>query len=126
MICRRRSPLTLAPIPRLLWVTGAGACWSPCCAIQSWDEYDCTIREMGVDWQQGWKDRLKHAEEMFRSVARVGAADWESEGWQHAKNPIIVPWDKDSSPARFILPLSKAWLKKETLPGALPTRSTIA
>jgi len=89
--------------------------------IASWDEYDCTIREMGVDWEQGWKDRLKHAEEMFQSVARVGAAEWESDGWQRAKNPIIVPWDKDSSPARFILPLCKAWLKKETLPGALPT-----
>jgi hypothetical protein len=89
--------------------------------IASWDEYDCTIREMGVDWQEGWKDRLEHAEAMFRSVARIGAAEWESDGWQRAKNPIIVPWDKDSSPARFILPLCEAWLKRETLPGALTT-----
>jgi hypothetical protein len=89
--------------------------------IASWDEYDSIIRAMGVDWEEGWNERLEHAEEMFRSVARVGAVEWGADGWQRAKNPIVSPWDKDSSPAKSILHLCEAWLKKETLPGALQT-----
>jgi hypothetical protein len=89
--------------------------------IASWDEYDSIIRAMGVDWEEGWNERLEHAEEMFRSIARVRAAEWEADGWQRAKNPIVSPWDKDSGPAKSILPLCEAWLKKETLPGALQT-----
>ncbi|MBV9644163.1 MAG: AAA family ATPase [Verrucomicrobia bacterium] len=87
--------------------------------IASWDEYDCATRAMGVDWQEGWSERLERAEEMFRSVAGVGASEWKCEGWQRVINPIVVPWDKDSGPAGCILPLCEAWLKKETLPGAL-------
>jgi hypothetical protein len=58
---------------------------------------------------------------MFRSVARVTAVEWGADGWQRAKNPIVSPWDKDSSPAKSILNLCEAWLKKETLPGAFQT-----
>jgi AAA domain len=95
-------------------------------AIASWNEYDSAIRAMGVDWAERWNDRIKHAEEMFRLVAGVGATEWEADGWQRAKHSIVLPWNKESGPAKFILPLCDAWLKEETLPGALQTIASSA
>lgn len=91
--------------------------------IASWNEYDNTIRAMGVDWEEGWNERIKHAKEMFRLVAGVGADEWEADGWQRARNCIVLPWNKASGPAILILPLCDAWLKEEILPGALQTIS---
>jgi hypothetical protein len=95
-------------------------------AIASLNEYDSAIRAMGVDWEEGWNDRINHAEEMFRLVAGVGATEWEADGWQRAKHSIVLPWNKESGPAKFILPLCDAWLKEETLPGTLQTISSSA
>jgi hypothetical protein len=95
-------------------------------AVASWNEYDSAIRAMGVDWAERWNDRIKHAEEMFRLVAGVGATEWEADGWQRAKHSIVLPWNKESGPAKFILPLCDAWLKEETLPGTLQTIASSA
>jgi hypothetical protein len=50
--------------------------------IASWNEYESTIRAMGVDWEEVWNDRIEHAKEMFQLVAGVEADEWEADGCQ--------------------------------------------
>ena len=71
--------------------------------IASWNEYESTIRAMGVDWEEVWNDRIERAKEMFQLVGGVEADEWEADGWQRARNSIVLSWNKASGPATLIM-----------------------
>jgi hypothetical protein len=75
--------------------------------VASVDEYDRAVREMIMDRQEGWQERLERAEEMFETISGIPAGQWLSDGWQRERS-LVVPWDKKSAFARSVLRLCEA------------------
>lgn len=90
--------------------------WPP--AVATYDEYDSAIREQVVNREEDWSARLAYAEAMFARIADEPAGQWLPAGWQRER-PLVLAWDRNSSPSKLLLPLYDAWAKADQLPAAL-------